>query len=384
MIPYPIYLDHNATTPCHPAVLEEMMPYFAQHFGNASSSNHPYGWIAEEAVEMAREKVAELIGAEAKEIIFTSGATEANNLAIRGAALSLQEKGNHLITLETEHSAVLDTMKALSRQGFEVSYLPVNSDGSVSRGILERSFRKTTILFAAMHANNETGLLLPLREMAEIAEEKGALFFTDGVQAVGKIPVDVRESGVDLMSLSAHKMYGPKGVGALFLRKSAPYIALEPQITGGGQETGRRSGTLNVPGIVGLGKAAEIAHQEMQQDAARLSELRDQLEEGLLSIPGARMNGSKAYRLPHVSNISFGGLPGREFLLRVNKSLAVSSGAACSSVTDKPSHVLTAMGLDADTAMATLRFSLGKSTTKKEIEQAIACVREVHQSLVHA
>ncbi|NHE57461.1 cysteine desulfurase family protein [Cyclobacterium plantarum] len=378
---YPTYLDHNATTPCHPTVLEAMMPYFGTHFGNASSSHHPYGWMAEEAVEMAREQVAELIGAQAKEIVFTSGATEAINLAIRGVAWANKAKGNHLITLETEHSAVLDTMKSLSKQGFEISYLPVNEDGLVSQELLKKTFRKTTILLAAMFANNETGLVLPVGEMAAMAKQNEVLFFTDGVQAVGKIPVDVREAGIDLMALSAHKMYGPKGVGALYLRKSQPHIALEPQITGGGQETGRRSGTLNVPGIVGLGKAAELALNEFQEDALRLSALRDELEEGLLQISGSEVNGSRKNRLPHVSNISFKGIPGKPFLLRINKGLAVSSGAACSSITDKPSHVLTSMGLDAETAMATLRFSLGKSTNSEDIAHAIDWVREVHRDL---
>lgn len=378
---YPTYLDHNATTPCHASVLDEMLPYFRTHFGNASSSHHPYGWIAEEAVETAREQVAELIGAQSKEIVFTSGATEANNLAIRGVAFAQKEKGNHLITLETEHSAVLDTMKALSQQGFEVSYLPVNADGTVSLELVKRTFRNNTILLAAMYANNETGLIHPVRELAALAREHGVLFFTDGVQAVGKIPVDVGESGMDLMSLSAHKMYGPKGVGALYLRKSKPHIPLEAQITGGGQETGRRSGTLNVPGIVGLGKAADLALNEFQEDADRLSALRNKLEAGLLEIEGSQINGSTDSRLPHVSNISFKGIPGKAFLIRINKFLAVSSGAACSSITDKPSHVLSAMGLDAGTAMATLRFSLGKSTTDKVIEDAIAFVREVHKDL---
>lgn len=378
---YPVYLDYNATTPCHPAVLEEMLPFFSEHFGNPSSGQHPFGWVAEQAVEVAREQVAALIGSSTKEIVFTSGATEAVNLALRGAVAGLKSKGNHLITVETEHKAVLDTMQVLENHGFEITYLPVQSDGSVSLDLLKKSLTAETVLVAAMLANNETGSLHPIKEMAAIANERGVLFFTDAVQAVGKIPVNVKELGIDMLALSGHKMYGPKGVGALYLRKSKPGISLEPQITGGGQETGRRSGTLNVPGIVGLGKAAEIALQEYKSDALRLGELRDKLENELLTVEGALLNGASDSRLPHVSNISFRGVPGKQFLIRVNKHLAVSSGSACSSITDKPSHVLRAMGLDSKTAVATLRVSLGKATTEKEVDFAIEFIKETHQKM---
>lgn len=378
---YPVYLDYNATTPCHPAVLEEMLPFFSEHFGNPSSGQHPFGWVAEQAVEVAREQVAALIGSSTKEIVFTSGATEAVNLALRGAVAGLKSKGNHLITVETEHKAVLDTMQVLENHGFEITYLPVQSDGSVSLDLLKKSLTAETVLVAAMLANNETGSLHPIKEMAAIANERGVLFFTDAVQAVGKIPVNVKELGIDILALSGHKMYGPKGVGALYLRKSKPGISLEPQITGGGQETGRRSGTLNVPGIVGLGKAAEIALQEYKSDALRLGELRDKLENELLTVEGALLNGASDSRLPHVSNISFRGVPGKQFLIRVNKHLAVSSGSACSSITDKPSHVLRAMGLDSKTAVATLRVSLGKATTEKEVDFAIEFIKETHQKM---
>ncbi|MDN3689938.1 cysteine desulfurase family protein [Cyclobacterium jeungdonense] len=378
---YPVYLDYNATTPCHPAVLEEMLPFFSEHFGNPSSGQHPFGWVAEEAVEVARERVAGLIGAAPKEIIFTSGATEAINLALRGAVVGLKSKGNHLITIETEHKAVLDTVQVLEKQGFEVTYLPVQTDGAVSLDLLKKSIRAQTVLVAVMLANNETGYLHPLKEMAAIARDQGVLFFTDAVQAVGKVPVNVKALDIDMLALSGHKMYGPKGVGALYLRKSKPGITLESQITGGGQETGRRSGTLNVPGIVGLGKAAEIAGQEYMSDGLRLGELRDKLEKKLLAIPGARLNGTPESRLPHVSNISFSGVPGKQFLIRINKHLAVSSGSACSSISDKPSHVLRAMGLDSETAIATLRLSLGKSTSEKEVDFASDFIKKTHQKL---
>lgn len=378
---YPLYLDYNATTPCHPEVLEKMLPFFLEHFGNSSSGQHPYGWVAEDAVEIAREQVASLIGASAKEIVFTSGATEAINLALRGAVGSGNLKGNHLITVETEHRAVLDTMKVLEKQGFEVTYLPVREDGTVSLDLLKQSIRPETILVAAMLANNETGYLHPVKEMAAIARDRGLLFFCDAVQAVGKIPVNVKDLDIDLLALSGHKMYGPKGVGALYIRKSRPGVSISPQITGGGQETGRRSGTLNVPGIVGLGKAAEIARNEYSYDASRLVKLRDKLEKSLLDIQGARLNGAQQSRLPHVSNISFKGVQGKPFLIRINKQLAVSSGSACSSITDKPSHVLRAMGLDSETAVATLRLSLGKSTTEKEVDFAIDFIKETHQKI---
>ena len=376
----PVYFDYNATTPCHAEVVDAMLPYFTSAYGNASSGHNPYGWMAEEAVEIAREEVGELIGASAKEIVFTSGATEAINLAIRGLAYANKNKKNHLITIATEHSAVLDTMKDLERQGFEFTCLPVNSDGGISLDLLSSSIKQNTLLVAAMTANNETGHLHPIKEMAAIAKGKGAFFFTDAVQAVGKIPVDVKDWDVDMLALSGHKMYGPKGVGALYVRKGSPRIDLAAQITGGGQEFGFRSGTLNVPGIVGLGKAAAISLRDQSDEKQRLLLLRDRLQAELLKIDGCRINGSSD-RLPHVCNISIPEVSGKQLLIRANKKLAVSSGAACSSITDKPSHVLTAMGLDAATAMATLRFSLGRYTTENDVEHAIGYISQVVNDL---
>jgi cysteine desulfurase len=376
----PIYFDYNATTPCHAEVVDAMLPYFTSAYGNASSGHHPYGWMAEEAVDIARENVGELIGASPEEIIFTSGATEAINLAIKGLARAHRDEKNHLLTIATEHSAVLDTIKVLEQQGFEYTCLPVNNRGEISLELFASGIKQNTLLVAAMRANNETGNLYPIKEMAAIAKGKGALFFTDAVQAVGKIPVDVKDLGVDMLALSGHKMYGPKGVGALYLRKGSPRIDLAAQITGGGQEYGMRSGTLNVPGIVGLGKAAAISLSNQSGEEKRLLFLRDRLESGLLKIPGCRLNGSSD-RLPHVCNISIHGVSGKQLLVRVNKQLAVSSGAACSSITDKPSHVLTAMGLDATTAMATLRFSLGRYTTEEDVEHAIRYVGRIVNDL---
>lgn len=376
----PIYFDYNATTPCHAEVVDAMLPYFTSAYGNASSGHHPFGWMAEEAVEIAREQVGELIGATPKEITFTSGATEAINLAIRGLTYANKSLKNHLITIATEHSAVLDTMKDLEEKGFEFTCLPVNSDGSISLDHLRSSIKKNTLLVAAMTANNETGNLHPIKEMAAIAKGKGAFFFTDAVQAVGKIPVDVKDLNVDMLALSSHKMYGPKGVGALYVRKGNPRIDLEAQITGGGQENGLRSGTLNVPGIVGLGKAAAISLRDQSAEEQRLLLLRDRLEAELLKIDGCRLNGSSE-RLPHVCNISIQDVPGKQLLIRANKELAVSSGAACSSISDNPSHVLTAMGLDATTAMATLRLSLGRYTTENDIKHAYMYIGQVVNDL---
>ena len=376
----PIYFDYNATTPCHPEVVEAILPYFTSAYGNASSVHHPYGWIAENAVEAAREEVAELIGAESKEILFTSGATEAINLAIKGLALANKGKRKHLITIATEHKAVLDTIDHLVSQGFECTCLPVNAKGEISLDQLKSSFKKNTLMLVAMTANNETGNLHPIKEMAEMASAHGAFFITDAVQAVGKIPLNVKHLGVDMLALSAHKMYGPKGVGALYVRKGVPKIDLVAQITGGGQEMGRRSGTLNVPGIVGLGKASSIRLSHQLGEYQRLFNLRNKLETGLLKITGSQRNGSSD-RLPHVCNVSFNGILGKPLLIRINKELAVSSGAACSSVSDKPSHVLTAMGLDKATAMATLRLSLGRSTTEKDVDFAISYISKVVNDL---
>lgn len=376
----PIYFDYNASTPCLPEVVEAIVPYFTSSFGNASSIHHPYGWLAEEAVETAREQVATLIGAEANEIVFTSGATEALNLGIKGIAQMADPGKNHLITIATEHKAVLDTMESLVDRGFELTCLPVSAEGEISLDLLKSSFRENTLMVVAMMANNETGNLHPIKEMAALSKAHGALFLTDAVQAVGKVPVDVRDLGVDLLALSGHKMYAPKGVGALFIKKGLPKIQLKAQITGGGHERGRRSGTLNVPGIVGLGKAAERCLDDLHEESHRLFNLRKELENGLLQIQGCRLNGG-SHRLPHVCNVSFNGVSGKSLLIRVNKKLAVSSGAACSSISDKPSHVLTAMGLDQRTAMATLRLSLGRFTTAADVAFAIEYIREVIEDL---
>ncbi|MFC4874017.1 cysteine desulfurase family protein [Negadavirga shengliensis] len=378
---FPIYFDHNATTPCLPEVLEAMTPYFTSLYGNASSSHHVYGWLAEEAVEIAREQVAHLIRAAPKEIVFTSGATESVNLAIRGVGNANLDRGKHFVTLSTEHKAVLDTLADLRQEGFEVTVLPVDGDGLVDLNQLEEAIRDDTVMVAAMFANNETGVLQPIQEIADLTRSKGVLLLSDSVQAVGKMPLNVRELNVDLVPLSAHKFYGPKGVGALYIRKSQPGVYLKACITGGGQELGRRSGTLNIPGIVGLGKAAEIASREMDRDRLRLKPLRDKLENALLALDGCRLNGHPVHRLPHVSNISFAGVNGKDWLIRINKELAVSSGSACSSITDKPSHVLKAMGLENELAKSTLRFGLGKSTTDEQVDFAIEFVKESYRQM---
>lgn len=377
----PLYLDHNATTPCSAEVLEAMLPYFTEHYGNASSTHHPYGWLAAEAVEESRERIAELIGCTPKEIVFTSGATEAINLAIRGTVFSSQnKKGKHIITVSTEHAAVLDTCKALDLQGIEVTYLPVGSNGILDLKELKNAIRKDTVMVCVMFANNETGVIQPIKEIGEIASKNGVVFMADGVQAVGKIPLDLKELQVDLLPLSAHKMYGPKGIGALYVRKN-PKIELQAEITGGGHERGRRSGTLNVPGIVGLGKTAQIQHNNLSIEYQRLKNLRDILEAAILRLPGTKLNGDAEQRLPHVSNISFDGVDSKDLLIAVNKAVAVSSGSACSSVTERPSHVLHAMGIPDNLAKATLRFSLGKSTTEADIEFTIKHVTETLSTL---
>lgn len=374
---FPVYLDHNATTPCDPRVLEHMMPWFTERFGNAASVHHPYGWLAEEAVEQAREQVAALINARPKELVFTSGATESINLGIRGIMEANRDKGNHLITVATEHRAVLDTCQRLEETGTAVTYLPVDTRGLVDLNELENAIRPDTVMVIIMLANNETGVIQPIREVSALTQKHGILLFSDAVQAAGKIPVDVRALGVDIMPLSAHKMYGPKGVGALYMRRSGQGIKITSQITGGGQEFGMRSGTLNVPGIVGYGMAAELALREMDDEARRLQTLRDRLEEGLLSTDGCYRNGHPQLRLPHVSHLSFEGVKGKDLLVAVNKELAVSSGSACSSITSKPSHVLTAMGLEEELALSSLRFGLGRSTTEAQVDFAIRYVRNI-------
>ncbi len=367
----PIYMDYHATTPVDPRVLEAMVPYFTQEFGNAASRNHAFGWAAEEAVDTARKQVADLIGANAKEIIFTSGATESNNLAIKGVAEMYREKGNHIITCVTEHKAVIDTCKKLEKQGARVTYLPVQKDGRISLDDLRAAITDKTILITIMTANNEIGVLQPIAEIGAIAKEKGILFHTDAVQAVGKVPFDVIASKVDLASMSAHKMYGPKGVGALYVRRRNPRVLLAEQISGGGHERGMRSGTLNVPGIAGMGKAAAIARAEMATEGERLSKLRQRLNEGLhKQLDELYINGSMEHRLPHNLNISFAYVEGESLLMGIN-DVAVSSGSACTSASLEPSYVLKALGAGDDLAHSSIRFGLGRWTTEEEVDYVI-------------
>ncbi len=376
MLKLPIYLDHNATTPMDPRVLEAMLPYFVENFGNAASRNHSFGWQAEEAVDYAREQIAQLIGADPKEIIFTSGATEGNNLGIKGVYEMYASKGNHIITCTTEHKAVLDTCKHLEKLGAEVTYLEVQPDGLIDLKQLEAAMKPTTILVAIMYANNEIGVIQPVKEIGAIAKKHGALFFTDAVQAVGKIPVDVIADGIDIMSFTAHKMYGPKGVGALYVRRKNPRVKVTAQIDGGGHERGMRSGTLNVPGIVGFGKAAEIARTDMAGDTERVSKLRDKLENALKVIDETYVNGNPAHRLPHVSNISFKYVEGEGLMMGFNKDIALSSGSACTSASLEPSYVLKALGLGDDLAHSSLRFGLGRYTTEEQIDFTIKAVTD--------
>ena len=371
MLKLPIYLDNNATTPMDPRVLEAMLPYFTDHFGNAASRNHPFGWEAEEAVDYAREQVAKLIGADPKEIIFTSGATEGDNLGIKGVFEMYASKGNHIITCTTEHKAVLDTCKHIEKSGGEVTYLPVQADGLIDLKELEAAIKPTTILIAIMYANNEIGVIQPVKEISTIAKKHGVLFFTDGTQAVGKIPVDVIKDGIDIMAFSGHKMYGPKGVGALYVRRKNPRVKVTAQMDGGGHERGMRSGTLNVPGIVGFGKACEICRLDMESDTKRIKALRDKLENSLLQIEESYLNGNKEHRLPHVSNISFKYVEGEGLMMGFNKNIAVSSGSACTSASLEPSYVLKALGLGDDLAHSSLRFGLSRFTTEEQIDYTI-------------
>jgi cysteine desulfurase len=367
----PIYMDYHATTPVDPRVLEAMLPYFTEHFGNAASRNHDFGWQAETAVETARKQVADLIGANVKEVIFTSGATESNNLAIKGVAEMYREKGNHIITCVTEHKAVIDTCKKLEKQGARVTYLPVQKDGRISLDDLRAAITDKTILITIMTANNEIGVLQPIAEIGAIAKEKGILFHTDAVQAVGKVPFDVNEMKVDLVSLSGHKFYGPKGVGALFVRRRNPRVLLSEQISGGGHERGMRSGTLNVPGIVGLGKAAAIAKAEMATEGERLRKLRDRLNEKFhKGLDEIYINGSMEHRLPHNLNISFAYVEGESLLMGIN-DVAVSSGSACTSASLEPSYVLKALGAGDDLAHSSIRFGLGRWTTEEEVDYVV-------------
>ena len=376
MLKLPIYLDHNATTPMDPRVLEAMIPYFVENFGNAASRNHSFGWQAEEAVDYAREQVAQLIGADPKEIIFTSGATEGDNLGIKGVYEMYASKGNHIITCTTEHKAVLDTCKHLEKLGAEVTYLEVQPDGLIDLKQLEAAMKPTTILVAIMYANNEIGVVQPVKEISAIAKKHGALFFTDAVQAVGKIPVDVIADGIDIMAFTAHKMYGPKGVGALYVRRKNPRVKVTAQVDGGGHERGMRSGTLNVPGIVGFGKACELSRLEMAADTERISKLRDKLENALKQIDESYVNGNPAHRLPHVSNISFKYVEGEGLMMGFNKDIALSSGSACTSASLEPSYVLKALGLGDDLAHSSLRFGLGRYTTEEQIDFTIKAVTD--------
>jgi len=367
----PIYMDNHATTPMDRRVLEAMLPYFTDKFGNAASRNHSFGWSAEEAVENARQQVASLINATAKEIIFTSGATESDNLMIKGVAEMYREKGNHIITQAIEHKAVLDTCKNLEKHGCEVTYLPVQKDGRVDPEDVRKAIKPTTILISIMYANNEIGVVNPIAEIGKLAKEHGIVFAVDGVQAVGKIPVDVQKDNIDLLAISAHKIYGPKGVGALYVRRRNPRVQLSAIIDGGGHERGMRSGTLNVPGIVGLGKACEVCQQEMAQEGERLRGLRDRLRKGLeANLDEVFVNGSMEHRLPNNLNMSFAYVEGESLLMGIN-DVAVSSGSACTSATLEPSYVLKALGVGEDLAHTSIRFGLGRFTTQQEVDYVI-------------
>lgn len=370
----PVYLDNNSTTPMDPRVLDEMLPFFNENFGNAASRNHSFGWQAEEAVDYAREQVANLIGSTSKEVIFTSGATEANNLAIKGVYEMYNSRGNHIITVSTEHKAVLDACKKVEKMGAQVTYLSPKVDGLIDLEELKEAITDKTILITVMYGNNEIGVIQDIKAISEIAKKNGILFHTDATQAVGKIPVDVLADGIDLMSFTAHKMYGPKGVGALYVRRKNPRVKVTSQMDGGGHERGMRSGTLNVPGIVGFGKACELCANEMEEEAKRLRALRDKLEKELLTIEEAYVNGNPAHRLPHVANISFKFVEG-EGLMMGTKDIAVSSGSACTSASLEPSYVLKSLGLDDELAHSSLRFGLGRFTKEEEIDFAINHVK---------
>ena len=367
----PIYLDNHSTTPCDPRVVEAMLPYFTDKFGNAASRNHSFGWDGEEGVDLARKQIAKIIKADSKEIVFTSGATESDNLALKGVVEMYKEKGDHIITSSTEHRAVIDTAKALEKKGVKVTYLPVDKNGMVSPDDVRNAITDKTILISIMLANNEIGTINPIAEIGKIAKEKGVLFHCDATQGVGKIPVNVQEMGIDLMSFSAHKIYGPKGIGALYVRRKAPRVRLEPMIHGGGHERGMRSGTLPVPLIVGFGKACELCEQEMATETARLIKLRDRLQEGITgAMEEVYLNGHPTERLPGNLNLSFAYVEGEALLMGV-KEIALSSGSACTSATLEPSYVLRALGVGSDLAHSSIRFGLGRFTTAEEIEYTI-------------
>jgi cysteine desulfurase len=377
----PIYMDNHATTPLDPRVLESMMPYLTGIFGNAASRNHSFGWEAEQGVEKAREQIAKLIGATAKEIIFTSGATESTNLAIKGVAEMYKERGNHIITQVTEHKATLDTCKRLEKSGYRVTYLPVQADGLIDIEDLKRAMDDQTIIVSIMYANNEIGVIQPIAEIGKLCHEKGVIFHTDAVQAVGKIPVNVATDNIDLLSLSGHKIYGPKGVGALYVRRRNPRVQLAEQINGGGHERGMRSGTLNVPGIVGLGAACEICMNEMTAEAARELELREYLKAKLeAALDYTQVNGNMDHHLPGNLNMSFVYVEGESLLMGIN-DIAVSSGSACTSATLEPSYVLKALGLGDDVAHSSIRFGLGRFNNKAEVDYVSDKIINVVQHL---
>ena len=377
----PIYLENHATTRVDPRVVDAMLPYFTEHFGNAASRNHEFGWEAEQAVDKGRKQIADLIGATPKEIIFTSGATESDNLAIKGVAEMYAEKGNHIITVVTEHKAVLDTCKKLEKNGYRITYLPVMGDGLIDLDMLKEAFTDKTILVSIMYANNELGVIQPIREIGKLCRERGVLFHTDGVQAIGKVPINVNADNIDMMSISAHKMYGPKGVGALYVRRRNPRVQITAQIDGGGHERGMRSGTLNVPGIVGLGEACELCGREMETETVRLRYLRDKLRAKLeAGLDEVYINGSMEHRLPHNLNMSFAYVEGESLLMGIN-DIAVSSGSACTSATLEPSYVLKALGVGDDIAHSSIRFGIGRFNTEEEIDYVAAKLIDVVNKL---
>lgn len=382
MLKLPIYMDHHATTPVDPRVLEAMLPCFKEHFGNAASRNHPFGWQAEKLVEKARAQVARLIHADPKEIVFTSGATESDNLALKGVAGMYREKGNHLVTQVTEHKAVLDTAKYLEKQGLKVTYLPIDRQGLVDPGDVARTLTEKTILVSIMAANNEIGVLQPFEEIGKITKQKGVLLHADGAQAVGKIPIDAEKMGIDLLSFTSHKMYGPKGIGALYIRRKNPRVRITPLIHGGGHERGTRSGTLNVPAIVGFGKASEIACEELSQEAERLLRLRKRLHEAITrDLDQVYLNGHPEKRLPGSLNLSFAFVEGESLLMAINQEIAVSSGSACMSATLEPSYVLKALGVGENLAHTSIRFGLGRFNTEEEVDYVAQRVVEAVKRL---
>lgn len=377
---FPVYMDYNATTPVDPRVLEAMLPYFCEKFGNASSANHKYGWEAEEAVSKARAGVANLIGALPREIIFTAGSTEANNIAIKGIAEIYSEKGNHIITCTTEHKAILETCECLEEKGFEITYLNVDEEGLINTEELKNAITEKTILVSLMAANNEIGTLQPIEEIGSICRERKVLFHTDATQAVGKIPVDVEKMNIDLMSISAHKFYGPKGVGALYIRSKNPRVKVSKQMHGGSQEKGMRSGTLNVPGIVGLGKACEICIEEMESEMQKHIKYRDKIIDSLLKLDNVFLNGHNTKRLTNNINISFGNIE-IDALIGELKDISISTGSACTSASMKPSHVLSAIGRSDELARSSLRISFGRFTTEEEIDYTIKRIVSVVEKL---